>query len=221
MRLRRKRLVVIASVSVAAAVAVCCLTGWGWRTVDVCIWRAMITFKVPITPADDGYRIVVDKSDHRLWFYKDDELFRDYPIAISHAGLDTRRRYDDLLTPEGEFLIASMQYTSVFGPRQMLLETTAQALADYQSQYGDEAGALIGEWEARHGSLDTIWEVYDYNEAHPGREIWHDILIHGGGNSPDWTWGCIALNDDDVIELFELLQHSRNRGIGVPVIIER
>ncbi|MBN1814638.1 MAG: L,D-transpeptidase, partial [Anaerolineae bacterium] len=137
MRPRRKRLVVIVSVSVAAAVVVCCLTGWGWRIVDVCIWRAMVIFKVPITPADDGYRIVVDKSDHRLSLYKDDELLRAYPIAISHAGLDARRHYDDLLTPEGEFLIASMQYTSVFGPRQMLLETTAQALADYQSQYGD------------------------------------------------------------------------------------
>jgi len=220
-RARRKRLVVIVGVSVAAAFAACCLTGWGWRIVDTCIWRAMVIFNVPITPADDGYRIVVDKSDHRLSLYKDDDLLRAYPVAISHCGLDARRRYDALLTPEGKFLIASMQYTSVFGPRQMLLETTAQALADYQSQYGEEAGALIEEWEARHGPLDTIWEVYDYNEAHPGREIWHDILIHGGGSSPDWTWGCVALDDDDVIELFELLQRSRYRGIGVLVIIER
>jgi hypothetical protein len=220
-RQRRKRLVVIASVSVAAAVAICCLTGRGWRIVDTCTWRAMITFKVSIAPADDGYCIVVDKSDHRLSLYKNDELLRAYPIAISHRGLDARHRYDDLLTPEGEFLIASMQYTSVFGPRQMLLETTTQALVDYQLQYGDEGEELIGKWEAQRGPLDTIWEVYDYNEAHPGQEIWHDILIHGGGSSPDWTWGCIALDDDDVIELFELLQHSRYRGLGVPVIIER
>jgi hypothetical protein len=212
---------VILGISVAAAFAACCLTGWGWQIVDTCIWRTMVAFKVPITPADDGYRIVIDKSDHRLSLYKDDDLLRAYPIAISHGGLDARRRYDDLLTPEGAFLIASMQYTSVFGPRQMLLETTAQALADYQSQYGDEAGTLIEEWEAHHGPLDTIWEVYDYNESHPGREIWHDILIHGGGSSSDWTWGCIALDDDDVIELFELLQRSRYRGIGVLVIIER
>lgn len=219
MKRRRKRLVVIASV--LATVAVCCLTGRGWRIADTCTWRAMVTFKVPISPADDGYRVVVDKSDHRLWLYKDDELLRTYPIAISSRGLDARHRYDDLLTPEGEFLIASMQYTSVFGPRQMLLETTAQALADYRSQYGQEGGNLIAEWETRHGPLDTIWEVYDYNEAHPGQEIWHDILIHGGGSSPDWTWGCIALDNADVIELFELLQRSRNRGLGVPVIIER
>jgi len=100
------------------------------------------------------------------------------------------------------------------------LETTPQALADYRAQYGSEAEGLIREWEAQHGSLDTIWEVYDYNAAHPGREIWHDILIHGGGSDHDWTLGCIALNDDDVLELFALLQQSRRRGVGVPVIIE-
>lgn len=32
-----------------------------------------------------------------------------------------------------------------------------------------------------------------------------DILIHGGGSSADWTWGCIALNDRDLDELRSLL----------------
>jgi hypothetical protein len=49
--------------------------------------------------------------------------------------------------------------------------------------------------------------------------MWHDILIHGGGSAPDWTWGCIALDDGDVIALFDHLQRSRRRGIGVPVTI--
>jgi murein L,D-transpeptidase YafK len=28
-----------------------------------------------------------------------------------------------------------------------------------------------------------------------------DILLHGGGSSVDWTWGCIALDDDQLDEL--------------------
>lgn len=195
-----------------------CLSAWGWRLVDFLVWKCMIAFKLPVKPVDD-YRIVVDKSDHRLSLYKGERLVRTYPVALSRYGLAPRHRYDDYLTPEGEFLIASMQYESHFGPRQMLLETTAQALADYRAQYGDEATLLLRRWEAQHGPLDTIWEVYDYNAAHPGREIWHDILIHGGGSSPDWTLGCIALDDEDMLELFSLLQHSRRRGIGVPVVI--
>jgi lipoprotein-anchoring transpeptidase ErfK/SrfK len=32
-----------------------------------------------------------------------------------------------------------------------------------------------------------------------------EIFIHGNGSSPDWTWGCIALNDPDVKELFDII----------------
>ncbi len=32
-----------------------------------------------------------------------------------------------------------------------------------------------------------------------------EILIHGGGSNADWTWGCIALNDNDLEELRSLL----------------
>lgn len=32
-----------------------------------------------------------------------------------------------------------------------------------------------------------------------------EILIHGGGSQADWTWGCIALNDNDLTELRALL----------------
>lgn len=206
-------------VTVIGATIACERSGWGWRLVDTCVWKAMIALKVPIRPVDD-YLITVDKGDHQLSLYKGEEQIRIYPVAISSHGLETRRHYDDYLTPEGEFLIASMQYSSIFGPRQMLLETTPQALADYRAQYGGEAEELIHEWETQHGSLDTIWEVYDYNAVHPGREIWHDILIHGGGSERDWTLGCIALDDEDVLELFTLLQHSRRRGIGVAVMIE-
>lgn len=216
----RRRIVLLGLlVLTISAIIVCGVSGWGWRLVDICTWKAMIAFKAPIRPVDD-YRIVVDKSNHRLSLYKGKELIRSYPVAISSHGLGVRHCYDDYLTPEGEFLIASMQYTSIFGPRQMLLETTPQALADYHAQYGSEAEELIQEWEVQHGPLDTIWEVYDYNTAHPGREIWHDILIHGGGADRDWTLGCIALDNDNVLDLFALLQRSRHRGIGAPVIIE-
>jgi lipoprotein-anchoring transpeptidase ErfK/SrfK len=27
-------------------------------------------------------------------------------------------------------------------------------------------------------------------------------MIHGNGNASDWTWGCIALDDADIKELY-------------------
>lgn len=36
----------------------------------------------------------------------------------------------------------------------------------------------------------------------PGQDIGGEIQIHGGGIEDNWTWGCIALRDADIDELF-------------------
>jgi len=181
-------------------------------------WRWMIAFKRPVAVVTD-YRILVSKSDHQLTVFHNDEIVKTFRIAISKHGADPRRVWADELTPEGSYLIASMQYESVFGPRQMLLETTKQSLDDYYVQYGDAGGQRIAAWERQHGLLDTIWEVYDFNQGNAEFPIWNDILIHGGGTASDWTWGCIALDDQDVIELFDILKRSAQGGLGVEVEI--
>lgn len=112
-----------------------------------------------------------------------------------------------------------MQYESVFGPRQMLLDTTEQSLSDYVAQYGQEGKGRIAAWEAEHGALDTVWEVYDFNETNSEYRMWNDILIHGGGTHRDWTLGCIALDNEDLVELFNILHQSEKRGLGVAVTI--
>ena len=181
-------------------------------------WRWMVAFHVPVTPVDD-FRITVVKSEHRLTVYQGGREVKAYRVGLSEHGPAARKIWEDELTPEGGFLIASMQYESRFGPRQMLLETTAQSLADYELQYGIEGQKRLREWNNAHGILDTIWEVYDFNEADSEFPIWNDILIHGGGSDRDWTWGCIALDNADVIELFDILRGSRAGGLGVVVEI--
>ncbi|NOT60708.1 MAG: L,D-transpeptidase, partial [Acidobacteria bacterium] len=36
-------------------------------------------------------------------------------------------------------------------------------------------------------------------------ELGGDIFIHGSGKQGDWTWGCVALDDTEIKELFDLL----------------
>jgi hypothetical protein len=185
---------------------------------DYLIWRWMVTFKRPVTPVTDT-RILVSKSEHQLTVLRGHEPVRSFRIAISQHGVDPRRSWVDELTPEGSYLIASMQYESRFGPRQMLLDTTKQSLGHYYAQYGEAGQQRVAAWEEQHGPLDTIWEVYDFNQANYEFPIWNDILIHGGGSDRDWTWGCIALDDADVVELFDLLKQSSAGGLGVEVEI--
>lgn len=181
-------------------------------------WRWMVTFKRPVTLVTD-YRIVVSKSEHQLTVFHNAEIVKTFRVAISRHGVPSRRIWADELTPEGSYLIASMQYESRFGPRQMLLDTTQQSLSDYDVQYGDAGQQRVAAWELRHGPLDTIWEVYDFNQENLEFPIWNDILIHGGGSDSDWTWGCVALDDQDVIELFNILKQSTTGGLGVEVEI--
>jgi hypothetical protein len=185
---------------------------------DYLIWRRMVTFKQPVSPVSD-YHLVVSKSEHRLRVYRQDELIRTFRIAISKHGLEPRQVWVDELTPEGSYFIASMQYESRFGPRQMLLDTTKQSLEDYSIQYGESGRQRITAWEGQHGPLDTIWEVYEFNQANYEFPVWNDILIHGGGSDADWTWGCIALDDQEVVELFDILKQSTAGGLGVRVEI--
>lgn len=39
------------------------------------------------------------------------------------------------------------------------------------------------------------------------------IYIHGNGASSDWTWGCVALENEDIRELFNAIS------VGTPVTI--
>ncbi len=41
-----------------------------------------------------------------------------------------------------------------------------------------------------------------------------EIFIHGNGSASDWTWGCVALDDPQIKELYDLLH------VGTQVTIE-
>ena len=40
-----------------------------------------------------------------------------------------------------------------------------------------------------------------------------EIYIHGQGAKSDWTWGCIALENEDIAELYGVVE------VGTPVAI--
>jgi lipoprotein-anchoring transpeptidase ErfK/SrfK len=41
-----------------------------------------------------------------------------------------------------------------------------------------------------------------------------ELFIHGNGSQSDWTWGCVALDDKDIRELFDSVP------VGTPVTIQ-
>jgi L,D-peptidoglycan transpeptidase YkuD (ErfK/YbiS/YcfS/YnhG family) len=37
-----------------------------------------------------------------------------------------------------------------------------------------------------------------------------EIFIHGNGSQSDWTWGCVALDNEDMKELFDAIPKGTN-----------
>src|SRR5205823_14674797 len=62
---------------------------------------------------------------------------------------------------------------------------------------------------------DTIMNALKAKQAPPqNTRLGGDIYIHGNGSGSDWTWGCVALENEDIRELFSAV------GVGTPVTIQ-
>ena len=137
-------------------------------------------------------RIVVLKSKRRLELYSDGALVRSYKVGFGLNPVPDKTREGDRATPEGEFYVFTKNDKSTFylslGISYPNIEDARRGLRD----------GLIS--RAQH---DAIVEAIKRKARPPQHTaLGGDIYIHGNGASSDWTWGCVALENEDVKELF-------------------
>lgn len=65
----------------------------------------------------------------------------------------------------------------------------------------------------RYGEAKERGELPRVNGKIP--HIGGSITIHGGGVGNNWTWGCIAMNNDDLDEIRE----NCTMPLGTPILI--
>ena len=149
-------------------------------------------------------RITVSKHDRRLTVECDGMHLTTYVVALGCSPEGDKEREGDGRTPEGEFYVCSRNDRSKFFLSLALSypnkEDAARGLRD---------GLITRE---QH---DRIASAIDSGKTPP----WHtalggEIYIHGGGVTSDWTKGCIALDNEDIRELFEIVP------VGTPVVIQ-
>ena len=156
----------------------------------------------PALPKLTAPRIVIDKSNHRLFVYDGEKLAKTYRAAFG-PGKGDKVREGDKRTPEGEFYVCTKNPRSRF--------TLSLGLS-----YPNAADAARG---LRDGLIDQaehdrIVAAVRSGDTPPWKTaLGGEIMIHGHGSARDWTLGCIALEDDDIIELYHAV------AIGTPVTI--
>jgi len=149
-------------------------------------------------------RIVVYKKDRKLELYSDRQLVRTYRVGLGFSPVADKQREGDGATPEGDFYIfvknnKSAYYLSL-GVSYPNVEDAARGLRD----------GLIT--KAQH---DAIVEAHRKKIAPPQyTKLGGLIYIHGNGAKSDWTWGCVALENEDMKELFDSVT------VGTPVTIK-
>ena len=137
-------------------------------------------------------RIVVSKSQRRLELYSDGKLVRTYKVGLGLNPVPDKVRQGDRATPEGEFYVFTKNDKSAF---YLSLGISYPNVEDAERGLRDK---LIS--RAQH---DAIVRAIKRKATPPqNTALGGDIYIHGNGASSDWTWGCVALENEDIKELF-------------------
>lgn len=149
-------------------------------------------------------RIVVRKSKRELTLYTNGKPARVYPVGLGSNPVGDKTRQGDGRTPEGSFTVCVKNDKSHFylslGLSYPNKEHAARGLRD----------GLI-----TRGQYDGIISALQRKERPPwDTELGGEIFIHGNGSQTDWTAGCVALDDENMKELFDIIP------TGTPVLIE-
>jgi hypothetical protein len=149
-------------------------------------------------------RIRISKSNRQLELYSDGRVVRAYAIALGTNPSDDKERQGDRRTPEGDFYVCMKNDRSQF-----YLSLGLSYPNEEDAARGLSAGLIT---RAQH---DRIVRAVRRKQRPPwDTALGGEIMIHGGGTGSDWTWGCVALANADIKELFAAIP------LGTPVRIE-
>jgi len=147
---------------------------------------------------DGEINIVVIKSDYELKVYDQDGWYATYPAVFGSKSLDDKMMEGDRKTPEGIYHIASKRPHEKWDK---MMDIDYPTKADYEKFNERKAKGLIPK-NAKIGGGIAIHGTWPHD----------DIAVDLYQN---WTNGCIALKNEDVDELYDMV------GIGTQVTIKK
>ena len=148
--------------------------------------------------------LVVKKKERKLELYDGEKLIEVYNVRLGFAPVGNKEKQGDGKTPEGEFYIFTKNAKSRF---YLSLGVSYPSIDDAERGFREK---IISKKER-----DQIVEAIGKKKTPlQNTKLGGEIYIHGGGAINDWTQGCVALADEDIKELFDILP------IGAKVRIE-
>lgn len=140
-------------------------------------------------------RLVVKKSERKLEVFDGEKLVKTYKIALGFAPEGDKEIEGDGKTPLGEFYVFTKNEKSRF---YLSLGLSYPAI--------DDAARGLKENLISQDEHDAIVQAVGEKKMPPqNTRLGGEIYIHGGGTEKDWTWGCMALKNEEVKEIFDAI----------------
>ena len=154
---------------------------------------------------EERYRILVKKSERKLYLYVwedgKERLAKTYQISLGNNPTGSKQRQGDGATPEGDYYVTHKNARSKF---YLSLGVSYPNVAD--ADKGLKDGLIT---KAEHQAI--VGAVRAKTKPPQNTRLGGDIFIHGGGTGKlfglvqDWTLGCVALENEEIKELFEMI----------------
>ncbi|MDJ0813465.1 MAG: L,D-transpeptidase family protein [Woeseiaceae bacterium] len=124
-------------------------------------------------------KVLVDKSERKLYLLQDGEVFRTFDIALGIRPVGDKQHEGDFRTPEGHYLLDMRNPNSEFFLSIHVSYPNGQDIREARDRGVDPGGAIM-----IHGqpNVPTRSEAYYRTQ--------------------DWTNGCIAVSNSDMIDIW-------------------
>jgi len=153
-------------------------------------WRRWADETLAWSKNNNASVIIVDKFAHKCYVYQGGKLKKEFNVELGPRWIGTKQYRGDKATPEGRYHITKKK-------------------TRHQTKYYK---ALLINYPNDEDKVRYSTNVKKGNI--PKRGIGNLIEIHGdGGKGINWTDGCVALTNNEMDRLFELV------GVGTPVTI--
>ena len=145
---------------------------------QITFWRRKVDETIRESRVRGGYAIVVSKVDRQLYLYKAGRLVKTYEVGLGSRSISDKLCAGDRATPEGKYRVTKKLAQSRY---------YKALLINYPNEEDRREFALA----KRRGAIPRRVGIGGL------------IEIHGGGKDGQ-TYGCVALDDHHMAELYAL-----------------
>ncbi len=148
----------------------------------------------PLPPMENPH-LLIKKKKRLLQIFDGEKLVRQYKIVLGFSAKGDKQIEGDGKTPEGEFYVFTKNDQSRF---HLSLGLSYPNIEDAKRGLKEK---IISQEE-----YDVILKATREKQMPPQKTaLGGEIYIHGGGTEDDWTDGCVALQNEEMKEIFDAI----------------